>query len=168
MNCPIPAYQEFFRVDCSPLGIDELRRKEGATSGVLVRVTVKPGLPLGRFQERILLSTNLEEYSQVELPVFGSVGEISLVGAGWSSETGILDLGSVDPQKGIERELIVLARGKDAKDMTLKVASVEPDFLKAKLGKTTIYDGGQLTKTGLSIEIPAGEFQKKAAAKSTG
>ncbi len=51
--------------------------------------------------------------------------------------------------------------------MTLKVASVEPDFLKAKLGKTTIYDGGQLTKTGLSIEIPAGEFQKKAAAKST-
>ncbi len=103
-----PSLQKFFRVDCSPLGIDELRRKEGATSGVLVRVTVKPGLPLGRFQERILLSTNLEKYSQVELPVFGSVGEITLVGAGWSSETGILDLGSVDPQKGIERELIVL------------------------------------------------------------
>ena len=159
-----PSLQKFFRVDCSPLGIDDLRRKEGATSGVLVRVTVKPGLPLGRFQERILLSTNLEKYSQVELPVFGSVGEITLVGAGWSSETGILGPRLGRSPKGNRTGTHRPARGKDAKDMTLKVAGVEPNFSKAKLGKTTIYDGGQLTKTGQAPWSATGELARNSRA----
>ena len=50
--------------------------------------------------------------------------------------------------------------------MTLKVAGVEPD-LESKAGQDDHHDGGELTKTGLSIEIPAGEFQKKVVAKST-
>ena len=158
-----PSLDRFFQVDDVPLEADELRKYEGVTSGVLVRVTVKPGLPLGRFQQRIILSTNLTEDSQVDLPLFGSVGKVSLVGAGWNSETGVLDIGAVDGRSGTQRRLLVLVRGPNAKEMKFKVASVEPGFLKVKLGKTVVADTGELSKTELLIEIPAGEILKKKA-----
>jgi len=155
--------EKFFQVDISPLGDNELHKKKGVTSGVLVRVTVKPGLPLGPFQQRILLSTNVTEYSEVDLPVFGSVGEVTLIGVGWSSETGILEIGEIDGRSAMQRRLIVLARGPDAKDMKFKVTSIEPDFLKATLGKTTLLDKGAISQTELFIEIPESKILGKKA-----
>jgi hypothetical protein len=149
-----PTLEKFFQVDNEPLGADELRKHQGITSGVLVRVTVKPGLPLGRFQQRILLDTNLTTASEIDLPLFGTVGTISLVGPGWHSETNVLDIGAVDGHKVTQRRLVVLGRGPNAKEMKLKIASVEPDFLKVKLGKTTVEDTGDLSQTELLIEIP--------------
>lgn len=154
---------KFFQVDCLPLGPGELRKYPGVTSAVLVRVTIKPGLPLGRFQQRILLSTNLAEIPEVDLPLFGTVGEVSVVGPGWSSDSGVLDIGAVDGRSVTQRQIVVLARGPDAKEMKFKVASVEPDFLKVKLGKTTVLDTGALSKTELMIEIP----ESKALGKKT-
>ena len=47
--------------------------------------------------------------------------------------------------------------------MKFKVASVEPDFLKVKLGKTTVADTGTLSQTELLIEIPASKTLGKKA-----
>ncbi len=94
-----PSLERFFQVDDVPLPADELRKKKGVTSGVLVRVTVKPGLPLGRFPPTILLNTNLTEDSEVDLSLSGSVGDVFLVGPGWSSETGVLDIGAATAAK---------------------------------------------------------------------
>ena len=161
--------EEFFQVDYLPLGADELRNHKGVTSGVLVRVTVKPGLPLGSFQQRILLNTNLTAVPEVELPVFGSVGEITLVGPGWNSETQVLDIGDIDGRSLTQRKLVILARGPNAKDMNFKVASVEPDYLDVKLGKTTIAETGELSKTELLIEIPESKnVEKKALVNYSG
>jgi hypothetical protein len=155
--------ERYFQVDYRPLKADELRKYEGVKSGVLVRVTVKPGLPLGRFQQRILLSTNLTATAEIDLPLFGEIGEISLVGAGWNSETGVLDIGVVDGRSATQRKLLVLARGPNAKEMRFKVARVEPDFLKVTLGKTTVVNA-MLSETELLIEIPpASEILEKKA-----
>lgn len=69
-----PSLENFFQIDDVPLSADELRKHKGVASGILVRVTVKPGLPAGRFQQRILLSTNLPAAPEVDLPLFGTVG----------------------------------------------------------------------------------------------
>ena len=58
---------------------------------------------------------------EIDLPLFGTVGEVSLVGPGWSSETGVLDIGVVDGRSVTQRKLIVLARGSNAKEMKFKV-----------------------------------------------
>ncbi|MGA2258699.1 MAG: hypothetical protein ABSG53_28870, partial [Thermoguttaceae bacterium] len=156
-----PSLEKFFQVESVPLAAEELRKHKGVKSGVLVRVTVKPGLPLGRFQQRILLNTNLTGFSEIDIPLFGAVGEVSIVGPGWSSETSVLDIGAVDSHNGAQRKLIVLARGPNAKDVKFKVASVEPDFLKVKLGETSFAD--TLSKTELLIEIPASTILEKKA-----
>ena len=58
----------------------------------------------------------------------------------------MLDIGTVDGRSATQRKLVVLARGSNAKEMKFKVASVEPDFLKVKLGKTNAEDTGELSK----------------------
>ena len=157
-----PGLEKFFQVDDVPLGADELRKYKGVTNGVLVRVTVKPGLPLGSFQQTICLSTNLPAVSEIDLPLFGSVGEVSLIGSGWRSDTGVLDIGVVEGHGVTQRKLIVLVRGSNAKEMKFKVASIEPDFLDVKLGKTTVADTScTLSQTELLIEIPTIEILKR-------
>jgi len=156
-----PSFKNFFQVDYVPLAPDELRKYEGVTSGVLVRVTIKPGLPLGRFQQRIQLITNVETVAKIDLPVFGSVGEVTLVGPGWNSDSGVLDIGTVDGQSAMQRNLILLARGANAKEMKYKVARVEPSFLKVKLGETTVTSTGDVSQTELSIEIPESKSLEK-------
>ena len=158
-NLSDPGLGKFFQVDCLPLAADELRKYKGVTSGVLVRVTVKSGLPLGSFRQTITLHTNLTVAPEVEIPLFGSVGEVSLIGPGWNSESGVLDLGVVGGGSFAPRKLIVLARGAKAKEMKFKVARVEPSFLKVNLGKTTVADTGTLL-TELLIEIPVDEILK--------
>ncbi len=161
--------EKFFQVDYVPLSAAELRKQKGVTSGVLVRVTAKPGLPLGRFQQRILFSTNVATAAEVDIPLFGSVGEVSLVGPGWSTETGVLDIGAVDGRSVTQRKLVILARGPKAKEMKFRIASVEPDFLKVELGKTTVLDPGALYQTELMIEIPESKaLGKKAPADYMG
>lgn len=156
-----PSLEKFFQVDDVPMGADELRKYKGATSGVLVRVTVKPGLPLGPFQQTIRLSTNLTAVSEIDLPLFGSVGEVSLIGAGWRSDTGVLEVGAIDGHSTTQRKLVVLVRGSNAKEMKFKVASIEPDFLDVKLGKTTVAEPCTLSQTELLIGIPTIEILKR-------
>jgi hypothetical protein len=166
-----PGLAQYFQVDVdnAPLEESEIPKQKGVTSGVRVRVTIKPGLPLGSFQQTITLNTNLKDDAEVDLPVFGSVGEVSLVGLGWDSSAGLLDIGTVDGRNATQRKLVVLARGPDAKQVKFKVASVEPDFLKVSLGETTVSDSGVLSKTELSIEIPEGKsLGKKAPADYLG
>lgn len=156
--------ESYFQVDEEPLSPEELHKHKGVASGVLVRITIKPGLPLGSFQQRITLSTNDRADRDVVVPVFGSVGEISIVGPGWSSERGLLDIGSVDGRNDTRRRLILLVRGSNAKEMRFKVTRVEPDFLKVTLGKTAVADSGVVSQTDLLVEIPA----RKLPAKFTG
>ncbi len=158
-----PDLERFFQVEESPLADADLPKETGATSGVLVRVTAKSGLPLGAFQQTITLKTNLADDPEVELPVFGSVGEVALVGPGWNGGKGLLDIGTVDGRSGTQRRLIVLARGPAGKQIALKVASVEPEFLKVTIGKMTVPEKGLLSQTELLIEIPASkDLDKKA------
>lgn len=152
-----PDNADCFAVTHEPLPADEVAQEKGATSGCLVTVTLKPGLPVGAFKQRILLKTNSEEVSTIELPVEGTVtGEISIVGKGWRSETGILSWGSIRSQDGAELTLFIRAAGSDAKDVSYKPVEVHPDLLKIKVGETKQLDSGKGFLTPLTIQVPKG------------
>jgi hypothetical protein len=145
----------YFEVDTHPIDPAKIPSGHHAAAGVVVRVTVKPGLPPGRFQQRILLRTNLSTVPEVDLPLFGSVGkDVSVVGPGWDDDLGVLNIGSVKAGQAVQRRLLLIARGTDAKDIRYNVVHVKPDFLRAKLGETKVSEGGKLSRTDLTIEIP--------------
>ncbi len=149
---------DLFEIIFEPLTPDQIGEEDGAQSGYLVRVTVKPGLPLGAFEQRILIRTNLESASSVDIPVKGTIGsDISIVGRGWNAETRVLSFGTVSSREGARRTLMLVARGPHRKEVKFKTIRVVPDdVLKVELGRTTPINKGAVTQTPVVIQIPKG------------
>lgn len=147
-----------FEVAFEPLGPNELKNETDAQSGYLVKVTLKPGLPLGTFEQTILIGTNLESASSVVIPILGKVtGDITVVGQGWNEEANLLRLGTLNSEKGARRQLNLFARGPHRKEVDFQIIETFPkDLLQAKLEKTREINEGRSSQTPLIIEIPKG------------
>jgi hypothetical protein len=147
----------YFEVTFLPLPPDQLEEEADARSGCLVRVEVKPGLPLGPFQQKILARTNLESAPTVEIPVTGTVVcDISIVGEGWNDETGVLTLGTVSSRAGARRRLMLLVRGPHRKEVMFNHVETFPGLLDVKLGKPIEINDGAVIMTPLIVGITKG------------
>ncbi|MGL6227150.1 MAG: DUF1573 domain-containing protein [Thermoguttaceae bacterium] len=102
-----------------------------ATNVIQVNIKVKPGLPLGVFQERLVFQTNYEQEEGIEYFVRGTIqGEgLSISGKDYSVATGILNLGKTGVSQPIRSNFIVRYIGSAPSGATLKLRSVEPAFL---------------------------------------
>jgi hypothetical protein len=128
----------------------------GAAAGVRVTAAFKPGGAIGPFVGGLKLKTNLKQAPDLEVPIHGNVkGDISIFGALWNAETGVLRMDPGTTATGAKSSLRVAIRGPHAKDTKLTVASVKPPELKASLGEpNAIRD--DLVHVPLTIEAPAG------------
>jgi hypothetical protein len=156
-----PATAAHFEATLLPLSKDalkdELKDEPALHSGWLVKVTVKPGLPPGPFQQRLLLQTNLTSRPEAMLPIQGTVGsEIAVAGRGWDPDTGILTLGEISRNAGYERKLMLIVRGPARKQVKFKPARVAPDTLHVSLGQASELNHGVVVEVPLLIQIPQG------------
>ncbi|MDZ7616853.1 MAG: DUF1573 domain-containing protein [Patescibacteria group bacterium] len=153
------AEASFFDVTVEPMPAEQLASNADASSGVRVKITLKPGLPQGTFRQRILLKTNLDEAPELAIPVRGNlVGDISVVaiGPGWDAEHSLLSLGTVRASEGIRRQLLLVARGDHREGMAFEPIRVFPDWLEVTVGETSQVGGGTVNQTPVSIVIPEG------------
>ena len=148
---------EHLDVSIGPLSAEEVGKEPGAKSGKLLQVTVKSGLPLGRFIETITLNTNVKTLNHFELSVQGSIGsEISIVGPKWSQKRGFVDLGVVDPAVGAEQTLLIRVGGENRKEVKFKFSAAIPELLEAELGEPTESSDGRMVVTKLIVRVPKG------------
>jgi len=149
------ATASFYEATLKPLAADEVAKEPTAKSGWLVQVTVKPGLPQGPIEQKLILQTDMKSTPSLTLPIQGSIGsEIAVVGPHWDPEKGVLWLGEVSGREGIERRLLLVVRGPLRKDVKFKVASVSPSVLKVSLGKPTEINNGTVIQFPLLLDIP--------------
>lgn len=152
-----PETSKSFQISFQPLSPDQLSEEQDAKSGCLVEVTVKPGLPLGAFQQTIRLKTNYPDVPAIEVPVEGTISsDISLVGKGWNRKNGTLYWGNFKSQEGARRDLFIRVRGPHCKEVKFKPIEIRPDLLEVKLGQTSYVEDGRLSLTPLTIQIPKG------------
>jgi hypothetical protein len=152
-----PSLAKYFEAELLPLPADQLKREEGATSGHVLEIRAKSGLPMGPFQQRITVATNQKEAPTVEIPIRGTVtSEISVVGPGWDEEDSLLTLGTLQSREGGKRVLLIVAGGMQGKEIQYKLAEVTPDLLKVELGTPKPMKGSSSTQTPLTITIPPG------------
>jgi hypothetical protein len=147
--------RKFFDVSVEPVEQNQLPNTK-AKAGARVRVTTKPGLRLGRFDQWISVTTNIPDAEKMKIPIIGRViGNISIHGRMWNEDQGVLRFGRVKSSEGAEAPLTVVVRGDDAESVRLSVASVDPPELKATLGEPKkIKDG--LVHVPLTIAVPPG------------
>ena len=92
--------RKFFDVSVEPIEPKDLPNPK-AKAGVRVRVTTKPGLRLGRFDQWLSLTTNIPDAEKVKIPIIGRViGNISIHGRMWNEDQGVLRLGRVKSSAG--------------------------------------------------------------------
>jgi len=130
----------------------------GAKSSYNVTVTLKPGLPLGAFQGKILVTTNLFDSSEVS--VSGTiVGDISVSDSsqGWIPLKQVLNLGRFDSKAGSgkPKELYLMVRGPQRNEIRILVKKTFPPVIQATLGKPTTLK--TVVRWPILVQIPKGQ-----------
>jgi len=155
-----PYIAKYFEASAGPLPPDLLEEEEGARSGRLIRITVKPGIPVGPFRQAVRVKTGSESPSTIEVPVFGTVvqGDFSASGVeAWDGQGGLLDfVEPVNSAEGAQREFSIVVRGPYRKQVKLELLKKSPDLLDVKLGEPVPVGDGRAIRTPLIVRIPEG------------
>jgi hypothetical protein len=134
----------------------ELLPNPNAKDGVRITLTAKDELPIGRFDQWLSLQTNLKDSETLDIPIIGRVvGDISVHGALWNEEMGVLSLGKVKSSEGNRTRINLVVRGAGAADVKFEIQSIDPPELKASIGAPKQLKES-LKHVPLEIEIPAG------------
>ena len=150
-----PNLRDNFDVEITPVAPQDLPNPK-AKSGVVVTVTAKPGLPVGRFQQWLAVKTNLEDGEHLEIPLSGRVvGDIGVKGLSWNEELGVLLMGSVKSSEGKREVLNLMIRGADAGAVKFAVASSDPPELSVTIGEPKKLKD-ELFSVPLIVEVPIG------------
>jgi hypothetical protein len=149
------ATRDKFDVKIVPVEAADLPNPK-AKSGVLVTLTAKPGLPIGRINQWLALSTNLEDGEHLEIPISGRVvGDISVRGLSWNEEQAMLLMGSVKSSEGKQERLNLFVRGADPETFKVEIAPSDPPELIATVGEPKKLSD-ELFSVPLTVEIPIG------------
>jgi hypothetical protein len=153
----VPDTAPFFEVQSRPIPNDELPDKPDVTSGCLLTVTIKPGLPLGPIRQTIRLELNTPDEEPLEIPIEAVVdSDISIVGGkGWHAEVATLSMGAIRGAEGATRQLKILVRGPDRHGVKVYPVKIDPPWLKVVTGETSELNK-DVDQIPLTIEIPSG------------
>jgi len=147
--------RKFFDVSIVPLKPEQLPNPK-AKAGVRIRVTTKPGLRSGRFDQWLAVSTDISDTETIKIPIIGRViGNISIHGRMWNEDQDVLRLGHVKSDEGAKATLNIVIRGDNADQVKLSVATVDPPELMVQLGEPKKLKD-TLIHLPLVIEIPPG------------
>ena len=146
---------KFFDLKVEKMTPEQLKDEEGAKSGVVLNVTVKPGLPAGPIAQRITFHLNLPGEPEVELPIEGRVSApIEVISPLWDSELGYLKVGRIRPSEGGKFEFYLLVRDEAQAKAHIAIADCPPP-LKLSVGSPEKLDNAS-TKIPLTLEVPRG------------
>ena len=117
-------------------------------------VTVKPGLPIGPFQEWFQMETNYPSQANVFFRVSGQIvsGNVTIAGQGYNRETGVADLGRTAAGRNLSRVFSIQFSGPAAQSATVRVSEVQPSWLQTNLSSPT--DAGTRRIFSLSVIVP--------------
>ncbi len=157
-----------------PMTEEELKERE-ATAGYKLTATLEPGVPVGPFNERVTVKTDIRTGTDL---VFhfrghraGPLRFVAMPGVKWYPESLGLDLGRFKAAEGKKATLLVLIDKFEGEEWKFEEIDSDPKFLKADLKKDPEWDGKGRQRYRLTFEVPPGSppviRQGKSGAKMT-
>jgi hypothetical protein len=152
-----PDADRLFSLTATPLAAADVAAEAGATGGLLVRVGLGPGLPLGPLRRTITAVVRLPEEVLIDIPVEGVVsGDLAFGGPNWDSSRQTLVLGTVSGRSGLRTQLFLTARGPARERVRPLVRSVVPPSLRVEVGDAAAIGSAPVVRIPITIEVPAG------------
>ena len=127
-------------------------------SAVRCQVRLKPTMPLGRFEQRLILRTNEPRTPKVEIPIAGNiVSDVQLIGAGYRRKEQVLELGVIDAASGLTRPLRLSVRGEYREAFRVEEVVTEPsNCLQVTVGEAQTLNAGKVISIPLTLTVPPG------------
>ena len=142
----------FFDVKFEPPTPEEAKEASGRSS-LMARITLKPGLRLGPFEQTLEITTNMKEVPPFQIPIKGViVGDILVFGQGMRPETRTLTMGVIPHGAGAKRTITVSIKGPHRLDTALSVKEVLPSYLKVNVAPPD--DEASVRFVPITIEVP--------------
>lgn len=122
------ATAECFGLTWEPLPEEEVQKEKGATSGLLGKVTINPGLPLGPINQTIELKIRTDKDNNVRIPIVGrALSDIRLASSSqFSANRNLLTLGVVPRGETVEAVLQMYVTGPYRQETHFTVQEVDP------------------------------------------
>jgi len=149
----------YFQVLNRPIEQERIETEQQATSGQYLRIMIAPGMPLGPFEQALIVESDDPEAEPVQLEITGTIiGPVSVVGSSWNEQRGYITLGDIDGSQGGKASVFIKMVGDEALDFEARVAKVSPDFLKVTLGEPLLKEEGphSSARVRLTVEVPPG------------
>jgi hypothetical protein len=121
-----------------------------------MNVEIKPGLPLGDFNEPIHISVNQSE-DPLTVRVIGNVAsDVLLIGAGVNREKSLVSLGTIASGEGKKHTIYLLVKGPHRDETKVNVKCDEPESqFRVTLGEP-LKDTAKTVRYPIILEIPPG------------
>ena len=143
---------------------EELAQDPDARSGKKMTFTLKPGLPVGEFNEGIRITTNLPDSPRIDVGIQGVVTpDITFLSSKrFSRARRVLDLGIVSQEKGVEQKIMMLAKGPLRESIKFHVKEVEPaDVFQVEVVRPESTTTGKAIQHSVVVTVPPGTAQVK-------
>ena len=148
----------FFDVEFEPLPQDKLDK--GATSGLIGKVTLKPGkdgeaqFPPGGIRQALQLKTNVREVNSLQVTIGGAiVEEFAFSGRGWNNGQKLLDLGELSDEAKTPQTLNVWIRGPHWNQVDVEIDRVEPEGIQVVKKSTQKRESTKVQHIVLEITV---------------
>jgi hypothetical protein len=152
-----PVNQDYFAWEVGELTPDAVRAGQPhARFGKEIKVTIKPGLPVGPLEQNITIVAHAGEEVTINVPVSGRVtGDLSLLGGStFTPDKSLLSLGRLLVGEGTSAKLHMMVKGEHRENVGLTVGECDPaGFLSATIGERKAIRSGEAYLYPLVIEI---------------
>ncbi len=150
---------EYFGVSFEPLPDDEVSQEKGATCGLLAKVVIKPGMPLGPINQRLRISVDVEKAAEVNIPVQGEVTSDILIASSrdFNSPKSLLRFGMIRQGEGAEAKLDMYVRGEHRENVEFSVGEMKPaGYFDVTIGDPVSLNNGKTIKRSVTIGVKKG------------
>ncbi|MGM0485626.1 MAG: DUF1573 domain-containing protein [Planctomycetota bacterium] len=148
-----------YEIAFEPLPQEEVQKEKGVSCGLLAKLTVKPGLPLGPINQTIRIGARVEKEAEVHVPLKGqTVGDIMVASSAlFESRKNLLNFGALERTESATAVLQVFITGEHRHETELSVGEVDPaEYLNVEIGPPEALNEGAAVRRQVTIEIPAG------------
>jgi hypothetical protein len=149
----------YFDVSYEPLSKEEVEKEKGASCGLLAKVTVKPGLPLGPINQTIHIKAKVDKEVVMEVPVKGRAwSDIRIASSPeFEANRNLLKFGALKRTDSAKAVLQLYVTGPYRNETRLSIGEVDPaEYLKVNIGPPKELNNGKAIQYLVTIEIPAG------------
>lgn len=157
---------DLVEIHFEPMSAEQVAQEPRATSGQVMHVKLKPGMKAGLFSQAIRVKTNLPDAPRVDVFLNGEVvQDITIFGRGYRASEGenpeyfgVLNLGSIASEMGLEHNVILVVKGAFRKDVSFSVESVSPaGVIDVELGPVTVVGTGKTVHQKLLLSVKPGQ-----------